>query len=184
MMTSTHTVVGAGLGLVTGAIAPELATPALVVGAIGGTFPDADLLATHRRSLHFPVGYGVLAILTGGLAVAQPTPQLVLLAVFLCASVVHCAMDVFAGGVEPHPWEANSTKGVYNHLTGRWIRPRRWVRYAGAPEDLGLVILASVPVLTMTTGGARFAVMVMLVCSAFFTIYRRRLGRLGERLAG
>lgn len=180
-MTTTHAFVGAGLGLAAAAFGPELAASTLVVGAVGGALPDADLVAVHRRSLHFPVGYAVLSVLACGLALAVPSPATILLAVFLGAAALHCAMDVFGGGVEARPWEMTSHRGVYNHLTGRWIRPRRWVRYAGAPEDLLLAGAAGLPLVVLTTGHVRYAAGLLLACSAAFTVYRRRLARLSER---
>lgn len=183
MMTTTHGFVGAGLGLTAAAAVPELATPALVSGAAGGALPDLDLIATHRRSLHFPVGFTALATAALVLAIAIPVPATILLAVGLGAAALHCAMDVFGGGVGSRPWETTSERGVYNHLTRRWIRPRRWIRYAGAPEDLGLAVLVGAPLLAVTTGRARYAVGAALACSVLFTVYRRRLSVLDERVA-
>src|SRR6056297_545185 len=49
---------------------------------------------------------------------------------------LHAASDALGGGLELKPWRATSERAVYDHFRGRWIRPRRWVRYDGAPEDL------------------------------------------------
>lgn len=182
MMTSTHAVVGALVGAAVGAAVPEVAGAAVLVGFVGGALPDADLLATHRRSTHFPVLGPVVAVFATAVAVAVGTPLAILAAVALVAAAVHCAMDVFGGGVEHRPWEATSDRGVYDHARGRWIRPRRWVRWAGAPEDLGLAVVAGVPVMAASGGSTRTLLGVVLVVSAAFVAIRRRLPALTERL--
>lgn len=182
MMTTTHAVVGALVGATTAAFAPVLTPAALVVGCVGGALPDADLVATHRCSFHFPVyATAVAAVAVVGAALAA-SPGALLLAVFLVAFAVHCLMDVFGGGVEVRPWEATSDRGVYDHYGDRWITPRRWVRYAGAPEDLLVATVAGLPVLAVAAGRTRTALAAVLLFSAGFTVCRRRLAGLSERL--
>lgn len=182
-MTTTHVFVGAALGVATAGYVPELTPAAIIAGGVGGAWPDADLIATHRRSLHFPVGYGVVATVAVAAALLAPAPESILAAVFLLAATLHCVMDIFGGGVEVRPWEATSQRGVYNHTTGRWIRPRRWVRYAGAPEDFLLASVAVIPLMLSTGGHARTAVVVLWVSSGVFTLVRQRLTGLSERIA-
>jgi len=109
-------------------------------------------------------------------------PPTLLAAVFALAVAAHCVMDVAGGGAETRPWEATSERGVYNHRTNCWIRPRRWVRYAGAPEDLLLALLASLVPLIASDGWLRQALLGVLLCSALFAAVRRRLSPLVERL--
>ncbi|PSQ12849.1 hypothetical protein BRC99_04780 [Halobacteriales archaeon QS_7_69_60] len=147
MMTTTHALVGALVGAAVAPFAPAT-TPAMVTaGFAGGAAPDADLVATHRRSTHFPVAGTAAATGLAGVAVAVASPATTLLAVFAVAVAIHCLMDALAGGVERRPWEATSEEAVYNHVGGYWVRPRRWVRYAGAPEDLLLAAGAALPLL-------------------------------------
>ncbi|WP_247006003.1 metal-dependent hydrolase [Halorientalis litorea] len=182
MMTPTHAFVGALLGATTVLFAPSLTPTAVVVGFVGGALPDIDLLATHRRSTHYPV-YATAAALPVMAAVAvAPSPAGVLFAVFLASAATHALMDALGGGVEVRPWEATSEKGVFNHATGRWIVPRRWVRYAGAPEDLALAVLCCLPTLLVVSGRLRLALLAVLCCSGLFTAVRRRLSGLTERL--
>jgi hypothetical protein len=182
MMTSTHGFVGALLGVVTGAAIPELAPAVVLVGFVGGMLPDLDLVATHRRSLHFPAYASGLAMLVSGGAVLVGTPTMTLLAVFSLSVAVHCLMDAFCGGVEVRPWEATSDHGVYNHVTGRWIEPRRWIRYAGAPEDFALALVCAVPAIALTSGRVQLGLVVVLVVSGLFTAVRRQLPTLMEQL--
>lgn len=181
-MTSTHAVVGALLGAGVGVLVPELSGAAILVGFVGGAFPDADLLVTHRRTGHFPVLAPVVAVPVTAVAAISGSAVAVLCAVFVLAAAVHCVMDVFGGGVEHRPWEATSDRGVYDHVRGRWIRPRRWVRWAGAPEDLALAVAVGLPVMAASSGSTRTLLGAVLAVSAGFVAVRRRLPALTERL--
>jgi hypothetical protein len=184
MMTTTHALFGALLGAATAPLAPGLTPSAVAAGFVGGALPDADLLASHRRSTHFPVCAAAVGGPTAAAALLVGTPTATLLAVFALAAATHCLMDVFGGGLEHRPWEATSEKGVYDHVNGRWIRPRRWVRYAGAPEDFLLATAFAAPVLAVTSGRLRWAIAAVLVASGLFVAVRRRLPPLAERVFG
>jgi len=176
MMTTTHGLFGASTGVsVAAATAPELAGAAAVVGFLGGALPDFDLLWTHRRTTHFPVYAAVAAVPVVGLALLLGTAAALLVALFTLALASHALMDVFAGGVGAGPRRAGSDRGVYDHARGRWIRPRRWVRYAGAPEELALAVAVSVPALAVTTGPTRTALAAVLAGSVLFVYARPRL---------
>jgi len=174
-MTTTHGFVGAFLGVAVATVEPALAPIAVIVGFLGGVLPDADLLATHRRTLHYPLLSAMIAPPVVLAALAYPAPEHALFAVFVLALAVHCVMDVFGGGVETRPWEATSELGVYNHLAGRWIRPRRWVRFAGAPEDFLLASAFALPTILVTTGRLQLGLATVLVASGLFVAVRRRL---------
>lgn len=184
MMTSTHALVGACLGAAAAIVVPELSTAAVLVGFVGGALPDADLLATHRRTTHFPLLAPALAVplLVG--AVAVGTPMALLVGVFALAFAVHSPMDVLGGGVEPEPWLATSDRGVYDHVGGRWIRPLRWVRYAGAPEDLVVASLVAIPAILVSDGFAEALLLATLAVSIGFVSIRRRLAGLSAWLLG
>jgi hypothetical protein len=184
MMTTTHALFGALLGAAAATVAPVATPVAVVVGFLGGAAPDADLLAVHRRSAHFPVYAAAVAVPVSAAAVLVQTAAATLAAVFVLAAATHCLMDVFGGGVEHRPWEATSEKGVYDHRRGRWIPPRRWVRYAGAPEDFVLAAAFAAPVLAVTTGRLQSGLFVVVVVSGLFVAVRRRLPTLTERLLG
>lgn len=184
MMTTTHAFVGAAVGATTAAFAPELTTIAIAVGFVAGAVPDVDLVAVHRRTTHFPVVLPALAVPAVVLAALFPVPAAVLTAVALVAAATHSVMDAFGGGVEPEPWRATSDRGVYDHVRGRWVRPRRWVPYAGAPEDLALAAVVSLPTLWLASGRLRDVAVVTLVGSILFATFRRRLAGLSERLFG
>lgn len=182
MMTPTHALAGALVGGVVARGVPEVTALAVVVGFVGGTLPDADLLGVHRKSTHYPVYSSVVAVLVVGIAVLVPTTVTVLLAVFSVSIALHCVMDAFGGGVGLRPWEGTSERGVYNHYAGRWVRPRGWIRYAGSPEDFLLATVCCLPLLALTTGRLQIALGVVLVVSGGFALVRRRLSGITERL--
>ncbi|WP_435143921.1 metal-dependent hydrolase [Halobaculum sp. P14] len=188
MMATTHAAVGAAVGAAAAAVAaaaPELTPVLLAAGAAGGVFPDFDLYAGHRRTLHFPVYYWVAAAVAVAVAVAAPSALTVAASVFVVAAAAHSAMDAVGGGLELRPWEATSQRAVYNHFHGRWEPPRRWIRYDGAPEDLLLAGAATAPTL-FVAGGDPVVVRVALgalAVSAGYVALRRPLASVAERLA-
>lgn len=182
MMTPTHALVGASVGASVAVVNPALAAVAIPVGFVAGVTPDLDLLWTHRRTTHFPVYAPAVALAAVALAAVLGGPAATLFAVGTVAFAVHPAMDVLCGGVECRPWEATSQRAVYDHARGRWLRPRRLVRYAGAPEDLLAATAAALPALAVATGGLRTGLVVVLAGSAAFVAVRRRLAGVSERL--
>jgi hypothetical protein len=91
-------------------------------------------------------------------------------------------MDAAGGGLEPRPWLGSSDRAVYDHARGRWLRPRRWIRYDGAPEDLLLCVLVALPGLVVLDGAGRTAVVGALALSAVYTVLRKPLVTLADRV--
>ncbi|MFC7201376.1 metal-dependent hydrolase [Halospeciosus flavus] len=184
-MATTHALVGLALAAVS-VVSGDVSPLALWGGFLGGAFPDLDLYAGHRKTLHFPVYYGVAAVaafvaLALPLA-AVPGPWLAALAFFLLAAAVHSAMDALGGGLELRPWEGTSERAVYSHFHRRWIRPRRWIRYDGAPEDLALALVAAGPAWYFAEGLLQQAVVAVVVVSAGYVLVRKRMVHLAEAL--
>ncbi|MFC7115110.1 metal-dependent hydrolase [Natronoarchaeum sp. GCM10025703] len=178
MMLSTHVLAGLALALPVVAVAPELAPAALVAGALGGAVPDLDMYAGHRQTLHFPVYYSILAVPAAAVALLVPTALTVALAVGVAAAAAHCLMDVFGGGLELRPWEGSSTRAVYDHYNGRWVAPRRLIRYDGAPEDLVLASGFAVPAIVWLDGPAITLVAALLSISLVYVLLRKWLADL------
>lgn len=172
-MATTHALAGlavaAGAAAVTGDATPLL----LWAGLAGGAFPDFDLYWGHRKTLHFPVYYPLTAVAAAGVAALTGSALALAATVFLAAAGLHSAMDAFGGGLELRPWEGTSDRAVYDHLRGRWLPPRRWVRYDGAPEDLGLAAAAAVPGVLATTGTVHTAALAALGVSAAYVLVRK-----------
>jgi hypothetical protein len=179
MMATTHAFTGlalaAALVVAVPGLSPEVAFAAAVGGLVGGAFPDLDMLGTHRRTLHYPEYYWVLAVPLVGAAVVLQTPLAVGAAVFAVAAAVHSVSDVFGGGLETRPWEGRSDKGVYFHAGKRWLAPKQWVRYDGAPEDLALAAVLALPGLYAFDGVVETVVLVGLAVSVVYTVFRKKL---------
>lgn len=175
MMLPTHLLMGLLLALPVAIVAPEFAGPALLGGAVGGIFPDFDMYAGHRKTLHFPVSYAALSGVAGLLAIAAPSTATVALASGSAAAAVHCLADVFGGGLELRPWEATSDRAVYDHVRGRWIAPRRWIRYDGAPEDLLLSAVVALPLLVALDRPVTWGIGAALAVAVVYAAVRRIL---------
>ncbi|WP_135827643.1 metal-dependent hydrolase [Halorussus halobius] len=182
MMNTTHAVMGIALASPLAILAPEFAPMAAGAAVVGGTFPDLDLLGgQHRRTLHFPAYYAAAALAAGVAALVAPGTATVAAAFFLLSATLHCVTDALGGGLELRPWEATDERGVYVHPAGRWVRPRRWIRYDGAPEDLLLAAVLSVPGLVLFDGWVRTATVVALGVSVVYVAVRKRLPEIEMR---
>ncbi|WP_435334942.1 metal-dependent hydrolase [Haloarchaeobius sp. TZWWS8] len=178
MMATTHAFVGLLLAVLVNLVAPEFGLVAAAAGLAGGTFPDLDLAAVHRKTLHFPIWYSVATVPAVAVAVLAPGPWTVGTAVFLAAAAIHSASDALGGGLELRPWEATSQQAVYVHPLKRWARPRRLIRYDGAPEDFVVGAAFAVPGLLVFGGRIRQLVLAGLAVSLFYTLIRKTLPRL------
>ncbi|SFK73817.1 hypothetical protein SAMN04487950_0849 [Halogranum rubrum] len=176
MMSPTHTAMGVVLAVPLLAVAPEFAVVGALAGIAGGIFPDLDLfVGEHRRTLHFPVYYWLFALPVSVVAAVQPTTLTVALALFALSAAVHSVVDWFGAGPEPRPWADPSNQAVYLHPSGRWLAPKRWIRYDGAPEDLLLAGVLSVPGLLVFDGTVRTLTVVGLVVGVVYTVVRKRV---------
>jgi hypothetical protein len=182
MMATTHALAGALLGSVALLVAPESAPAAVLAGLAGGVFPDLDLYAGHRRTLHFPVYYTATALAAVGLAALTPTTWSVALAVFLLAAALHAVSDAFGGGLELKPWRGESERAVYDHYRGQWVPPRRWVRYDGAPEDFALALVLAAPAVALHDGVVQTLVVAAVLVSGVYALLRKPLVVVAEWL--
>lgn len=180
-MATTHALAGLLLAILASFVAP-VETVGVAAALAGGVFPDLDLYAGHRRTLHFPVYYSVAAAGAVALALLLPGPWTVAAALFLAAAALHSASDVLGGGLELRPWEGGSQQAVYSHYHRRWWKPKRWVRYDGAPEDLGLVVLFAIPAVATFDGLVETVVFAIVAVSAIYVLVRKPLVTVAERL--
>jgi hypothetical protein len=163
-------------------IAPELAGVALLAGLAGGVLPDLDMYVGHRKTLHYPVYYSLAAVAAVVVAAVVWTAATVVVALVALGAAAHSVSDVFGGGLELRPWEATSRRAVYNHHGGRWISPRRWVRYDGAPEDLVLSVALATPLFLVVSGQFRWLVLGAVCVAGVYTAVRRVLPTLAQEL--
>ncbi|WP_435344551.1 metal-dependent hydrolase [Haloarchaeobius sp. HRN-SO-5] len=178
MMATTHAFVGLAIAAAVSLVAPEYGTVAAAAAMAGGVFPDLDLAAIHRKTLHFPVYYSLLAVPAVAAAVLSPSMPTVGVALFLVSAAVHSLSDALGGGLELRPWEATSDQAVYLHPKRRWVRPRRYVRYDGAPEDFVVGAAFAAPGLLVFDGWVQQAAIGGLLVSLGYTVVRKRLPEL------
>ncbi len=176
MMATTHAAMGVLLATPLLWVAPEYAVPAALGALAGGVFPDLDLgVLEHRKTLHYPEHYWPLAAAAFGAAVAATAPLTVAAAFFFLSAAVHSVTDALGGGLGERPWIEDDHRGVYSHCRDRWVRPRRWIRYDGAPEDLAAAVVLSAPGLALYGGLVRRLTLAMLAVSVVYTLVRKRL---------
>ncbi len=184
MMLPTHAVVGLAVAAPLAVFAPDLAPAALAGGLLGGVFPDLDMYAGHRKSFHYPTVFPILTLPAAILAVVYPQPVVVGTAFFFAGAGIHCQMDRFGGGLELRPWEKTSEKAVYDHVRGRWRRPKRWIPYDGSPHDLALLIAVSLPLLVVLDGSFRVIVGLAVGIGGVYVGLRRRLAAIAPVVFG
>jgi len=182
MMATTHALAGLLLALPLVFVAPEFALVGAFAAIAGGVFPDVDMPGAHRRTLHFPVYYSLAAAVAAGVALLSPAGWSVAAALFLAAAALHSLSDALGGGLELRPWEATSEQAVYSHYHGRWWKPRRWVRYDGAPEDAALGALLAVPSLLVFDGSLEHVVLGAVAVGVGYTVIRRPMVELTQRV--
>ena len=174
-MATTHVFTGLAVVAPVAALVPEFALPLAIGAILGGLAPDFDLVFAHRRTLHFPVSGVALAGPAVVAAVVVPSSATVALAAFAVAAWLHAASDALGGGPEMDPWNDRSERAVYDHVRSRWIRPRRWIRYDGAPEDAALAVALAVPALLVFDGWIGTIVLGGIAVSLAYALVRRRL---------
>lgn len=175
MMATTHAYAGLAIVAPIAYAVPEFGLPLAIGALVGGVAPDLDLVFDHRRTLHFPVYGGAVAIPAIALATLAPSGITAAIAAFALAAWVHAASDALGSGPEMDPWKNPREEAVYDHFGGRWVRARKYVRYDGAPEDFALGAAFAVPALVVFDGPIRVAIVAGLVPALGYTVFRRRI---------
>ncbi|MFP4591088.1 MAG: metal-dependent hydrolase [Halobacteriales archaeon] len=178
-MATTHLLAGMLLAMPVVMIAPELATPALLGAAVGSVLPDLDLYVGHRRTLHFPHLALWFVPPAAFVALASAHPAAVALALGVVGMALHARMDIYGGGLELRPWEGGSDRAVYDHLHDRWLPPRRFVRYDGAPEDVAMAVVLAIPLVAVTDEAVRWGILVVVGLSVCYGLVRKPIVDVG-----
>lgn len=139
MMVFTHVLLGVALAAVISLAHPVNPTTLVLVGIVGGGFPDVDMLFIHRKTLHSPIIYSVVSGIAVVLYVFSNSPVVLFLLLGFSAAALHSVMDILGGGKEMRPWRETDDRAVYNHITKDWVRPLR-VFYDGSVPDLLLAV--------------------------------------------
>ena len=178
-MIFTHVLIGVLLAAVSSLY---VSNPSLLVasGAIGGALPDLDMLLTHRKTLHFPVGYSILSCVLFFIYLLSGLSTVFVLATGVSAGAVHSLMDVLGGGKEMRPWEETDDRAAFNHVTGEWISARR-ILYDGSFSDF--VLATSSGVVAVSILSSRFTVLIafLLVLSLVYVLSRKYITRVIPR---
>ncbi|GAA0298285.1 metal-dependent hydrolase [Halarchaeum salinum] len=181
-MVTTHAAMGAALVTLL-PLSPRFAAVTALAAFLGGVFPDLDLLVgEHRRTLHYPDYYALGLVPCLSLAALRPLTLTVVLAAFVGSAALHSVADAFGGGLAPRPWLRDDHRGVYCRLGRRWLHPRHWVRWDGAPEDLALCGVCVCAVLLGAEGPIRALAVATLPVSIAYTALRKRLPELAPWL--
>lgn len=175
-MTTTHAAMGLLVAVGIAGVDPGVGTPVAVAAYAGSVLPDLDVVVgEHRRTLHYPVGYWVGTVPFVGAVIAAPSVVTVAAAVFVGCAALHSSSDVLGGGLGARPWIEDDERGVYDHYHDRWVPPRRYVRWDGAPEDLVMAVVVSVPALLYFDGVVWYGAVMGVVVSVVYTGLRKRL---------
>jgi hypothetical protein len=134
MMAPTHLAVSLLIYL---GVKPFLGPAAMLPALAGGFFPDLDMKSNHRRDLHYPVIYTILATLA-------MIPGFRFLSLFLLSAAVHCMMEV--AGNDADNFVCRDKGAVYDHVRQKWVHGREWIEIDGGNRDLMLLIILSIPV--------------------------------------
>ncbi len=175
MMSTTHAAMGLAGACLLVPVSPTLAGVAAIGAIAGGVFPDLDLAFEHRKTLHHPELFSLLSVIAIGYALYNPALVPVGVAAFLLSAALHSITDVFGGGLGLRPWKDDDRRGIYLHSQGRWVPPKRWVRYDGAPEDLAVTVAFSVPPFLLFGATIRRVILVGLAVSVVYVLLRKRL---------
>jgi hypothetical protein len=100
------------------------------------------------------------------------------------AAALHVFADVLGGSAERAPWDPVTEFGVYNHVLGRWHRPRRLVRYSGSPGDflLGAGVATLAYLSPVSPPALDAGIVGLLVLAGSYTLARKRLSTLAASL--
>lgn len=171
----THMLVGLIIALPFLSVFPDHAKSLFIVGMVGGIFPDFDLYSGHRKTLHFPVYYGIPGVILGIIGLVTMELFVLLGFIFVSAAWLHSVMDILGSGVELRPWEGTSNKAVFNHHRKKWIQPRRVVSYDGSPGDLFLAAALGFPLLFGFSPPVDSYIGVLLVIGVVYAVCRKKL---------
>jgi hypothetical protein len=144
MMTPNHGTAGLLLSLTVTGWYPELVGMIAFCALLGGVLPDLDVEWEHRKTLHYPVYYGVVTLLFLALTAISNSVVAVAGLYFFGAAALHCYTDYFVA-IEKSSDEPDGDGVLYLHPWRQWIGPKEIISYAGSPGDLLVGLLLAVP---------------------------------------
>ena len=181
-MLPTHALSGMIISLPLFYFKPELAYIGLISGLIGSVFPDSDMYWGHRKTLHYPVYYSVLAFLSLTAFLIYTTPATLAISFFLIGCTIHTLSDILTAGLELKPWKQQSKKAVYNHYSQEWIEPKHIIAYDGSKGDLAILLSLSIPLLFILGPKSKLFVFTMVIIGIIYSLLRKKLPNIGVQL--
>lgn len=170
-MIMTHVLVGILLGSISMSF---LGLQGLVLySTVGGFFPDIDMFHNHRKTLHRPFEYGLLALVFG--LSSFYLIEFALPMIFFLSAAIHSFSDILCNGKTMRPWSMKDDRAVFNHFTHKWIGPKRWF-YDGSTTDLVLALILSAVI--GLKYGFLLEVSVLASLSVIYSLSRRRVTEL------
>jgi hypothetical protein len=132
MMLPTHVMASIVLFLL---VSPNFVSPSVLpFFIVGALLPDLDIKLIHRRSLHFPFIYPIIAVIMYFSSFYH------LSALFISASL-HCVMEI--AGNDAGEFVEREKGALYNHLTREWISGFCWIKEDGGFRDLLVLSILS-----------------------------------------
>lgn len=175
MMTPNHGTAGLLLSLTVMKWHPELVGIVALSAFLGGVLPDVDIKLEHRKTLHYPVYYGILTLIFVVSAVVSNSAVTVVGVYFFGAAALHCYTDYFVA-IEKSSDETDGAGVLYLHPRRKWIGPKEIINYAGSPGDLLVgLLLAVLPLLYYD--GLPFGLTILSVSGSIIYFAKRQYSR-------
>lgn len=177
MMIVSHALLGGVIGILSMFIAPSELTVAIIAGGIGGLIPDLDMLLDHRRTLHFPFTSTVLLLPAFIAFVLVPMSITTVLFFGLAGMAFHAYTDILGEGRVMRHWVHIDHRAVYDHVTDRWVYPRRVIK-TGQGTDLFVTAFSGSLLVRVVDSPLSYVVVVLVVVAFVFTITLRPAARI------
>ncbi len=173
MMYTTHILIGMLIGSSAKFWAPEFVFYAVIGGIFGALIPDLDIKLVHRKTLHMPVYYSILAVLVCSTLLISVNTFNLFLSSMSISLAVHSVGDVFSGGLAPQEEKKIAKYPIYDHLRNKWIS-KPVIRYDGSPEDTFISLVSGLATIQLLTGYIRYLAVLMILLSLIYYTFRRR----------
>jgi hypothetical protein len=140
----------------------------VLVALVGGAIlPDLDVKFDHRRVLHFPFIYSLVAFMTSLFSLNY-------FSIFFGSAALHCVSEIFGNDAGEY---VDKEKGaVYDHIRSKWLKGLNIIRQDGGPRDLTLLTTLTIAALTMPQDFAtKLVAIISLILGLFYFEIRDRV---------
>jgi hypothetical protein len=156
-------------------IVGDFYTIMLLCGVAGGLLPDLDVIFNHRKTLHYPNIYLMIGSFLVLLFYLTNISAILFVGIIFSSSFVHCFLDILCSGSTIKPWRESDDKAVYDHLRGKWIRPKG-LFYDGSIRDMILLSISSASLYYIAEFSDILIYFILLnvILGLFYTSIRRK----------